>query len=126
MPVRKLNPKDFNQYVVKSIMPSVVKLYDRDCPLCRGLNTIFSDLADKYAADFNFYKINIQDDMDFSERYMDGGVPTIILFLSSEVPILIEYPAEPDDYSGYGRVYLDNWLKHFKLSIEALINKEKR
>lgn len=123
MTVRKIKPSDFDRYVVKSSVPSIVKLYDRDCPLCRGLNVIYSDLSDKYGVDFNFYKINIEDDMEFSERYMDGGVPTILLFISSHVPILIEYPDEPDDYSGYGRKYLDDWFKHIKFTIEALKTK---
>jgi len=51
---------------------------------------------------------------------LDGGVPTIIIFINSDVPILIEYPNQPDEQSGYGRDYLDKWLKHFRITIEAL------
>ena len=120
MSVKKLNPDDFEQYVVNSLVPCVVKFYDKDCYLCRGLSTIYSDMSDKYGVDFNFFKIDISDDLEFSERYLDGGVPTIIIFINSDVPILIEYPNQPDEQSGYGRDYLDKWLKHFRITIEAL------
>ena len=123
MLTRRVKPDDFVEKIIDCELPSVVKFYDNNCPLCNGLADPFERLAKKYIGKFKFFKINIKDDLDFCDRYLDGGIPTILVFLNTDTPILVDYPEEEDPISGYPFDYLDRWLYHFDLSYKSIKEK---
>ena len=55
-----------------------------------------------------------------SEPYLDGGVPTIQVFYKDIPAVLIEYPEDPNQVSGYSRDYLDQWLYFYLVSYSVI------
>ena len=64
--------------------------------------------------------MNTFDQMELSELFLDGGVPTIRIFNETYPPVLLPYPEEPDPISGYSGEYLDKWLFHYLLSYSVM------
>jgi len=120
MIVKKVNSSNFDDLVLQSDLPCVVKFYSKGCYLCRSLHPVYERLAEKYANRLNFFRVNSEDDPKFSDVYLDGGVPTIQVFSKGIPPVLVEYPAEPDDITGYPRDYLDQWLYYYLISYDVL------
>ena len=120
MKIEELNPDNFRRKAISNVLPTVVKFYDFNCPLCSGLASPFRRLAQKYVGQFRFYKYNIKDNYEFCEKYLDGGVPTLTVFLDTDNPILINYPEPEDPISGYSYEYLDKWLRHFLATYNVL------
>ena len=121
--VKKIKPDQLSSTVKSSGKPVVVKFYDTNCPLCSGLAEPFERLSRQYMGSFKFIKININDDEKLCEKYLDGGIPTLQVFVKPETHILVEYPDEEDPISGYPYSYLDKWLHHFEISYETLKNR---
>lgn len=122
MMVKKVDSSNFDDLVLSSHKPTVVKFYSRDCYLCRGLSPVFDTLASKYAHKLDFYKVDVDEDSELSEPYLDGGVPTIQIFYRDIPPVLIEYPQEDKIHpvTGYAHDYLDQWLYFYLVSFSVL------
>ena len=120
MIVKKLDSSNFDDLVIQSDKPCVVKFYNKGCHLCRALYPVFERLAEKYANRLRFFRIDSEDDPLFSDPYLDGGVPTIQIFSKGIPPVLIGYPEEPDEITGYPRDYLDQWLYFYLISYSVL------
>lgn len=118
--VKKTNPDNLLKNISDSELPVVVKFYDTNCYLCNGLAEPYERLAREHIGRFKFFKVNINEDEKFCQRYLDGGIPTIQVFIKPESPILIEYPENEDPITGYPYSYLDKWLYHFSLSYDAI------
>jgi thiol-disulfide isomerase/thioredoxin len=124
MIVRKVDSSNFAELVLNSDKPCVVSFYSKGCHLCRGLHPIYERLSEKYVNRLKFFKIDADAEPSFSDEYLDGGIPTIQLFSKDIPPVLIEYPEEPDELSGYSRKYLDQWLYFYLLSYTLLKGKK--
>lgn len=122
MIVEKVNSSNFEQLVLNTETPVVVKFYSRDCYLCRGLSPVFEHLASKYGHKLKFYRIDIDDEQDLSEPYLDGGVPTIQIFYKDIPPVLVQYPEEEKAHpvTGYPSDYLDQWLYFYLVSFSII------
>jgi len=120
MMVRRVDSTSFDEFVLKSDKPCVVKFYNKGCYLCRGLAPVFDTLAQKYANRLNFFTVDSEEDPEFSDVYLDGGVPTIRIFNKDIPSILIDYPEEPDGMTGYPRDYLDQWFYFYLVSYAVI------
>lgn len=118
--IKKLNSDNFKSTLENSEKPCVVKFYSKDCYLCRGLAPVFDSVAHKYANRLNFYIVDSNKEAALSEPYLDGGVPTIQVFYKDIPSVLIEYPEEPNQVSGYSRDYLDQWLYFYLVSYSVI------
>lgn len=118
--IKKLDSSNFESTLKNSDKPCVVKFYSRDCYLCRGLAPVFDSISNKYANRINFYMVDSVKESDLSEPFLDGGVPTIQVFYKDMPPVLIEYPEEPNEVSGYPRDYLDQWLYFYLVSFAVI------
>ncbi len=120
MIVKRVDSSNFDNLVLKSKVPCVVKFYNKGCHLCSALHPIFENLADKYANKFKFFRVDTENEPEFSDEFLDGGVPTIQVFSSGIPPVLVEYPEDPDERTGYSKDYLDQWLYFYLVSYKVL------
>jgi thioredoxin len=57
--------------------PCVVDFYADWCRPCRMMEPTFAKMAEKYAGNVNFYKINVDYNKDISNTYQITGIPTL-------------------------------------------------
>ena len=112
----ELDSENFEREVLNSIRPCIVKFYNGGCHLCAGLTPVFARLQEKYGHDMKFASIDTWKNYEKTEKYLDGGVPTIQIFSKDNNPVLVKYPEEPSPYTGYPREYLDKWIYNYLLS----------
>ena len=106
----------FDKDVRQSGRPCVVKFYSKDCHLCNSLGPILERMSKKYGHSLKFMRFNILDDMEFVDKYLDGGVPTIQIFYEDMPPILVPYPEDPHPLSGYKKEELEVFFYNYILS----------
>jgi thiol-disulfide isomerase/thioredoxin len=114
--IQKTTAPTFDQDVKYCGRPCVVKFYSRDCHLCNSLAPIFERMSKKYGHSLKFVRLDIHNDLDFVEPYLDGGIPTIQVFYKDYPPILVPYPEDPHPMSGYKKEELESFLYNYILS----------
>lgn len=112
----ELNAENFEKEVLNSARPCIVKFHNNGCHLCAGLVSVFAKLQKKYGHNMKFANIDTWKHHEVAKEYLDGGVPTIQIFLRDHNPVLVEYPEEPSPYTGYPKDYLDKWVYNYLLS----------
>jgi len=80
--VKSLNASDFGQKVLNADRPVVVDFYATWCPPCRMLAPVLDALAEEYAGQIDFYKVDVDREYSLAERYQISGVPTLVMFQS--------------------------------------------
>ena len=104
MPVLNMKLKSFKK-VMGSDKPYIVKFTDPSCHLCVSLKPVFHKIAKEMDNKFVFGNVNITENPDLAEMFVDDGVPTIYVIKKDE---LFEVPYPTD--SGYSYDYLTNYL----------------
>jgi|19_taG_2_1085344.scaffolds.fasta_scaffold120013_2 thioredoxin 1 len=117
MKVYKIQEKDFENKVIKSKIPTVVKFGSDSCHLCVALKPVFKEVAQIYSGQFKFYAVDTSECPDLQETYIENGIPTIYIFFN-ERPHLIPDPTEPDDDCWFGKNYI---IKHLNEFVEGEI-----
>ena len=106
-----LTPYNFEDEILESDVPCLIKFSNRGCPLCLGMEDVYQALYSKYGSRIKFGTVDTEVNPDLSEVFDIDGVPTIFFFDqgdAEEVP----YPEDPHPYSGYGQQYLINYLNN--------------
>jgi len=116
----ELNSESFEREALNSIRPCIVKFYNTGCHLCAGLTPVFARLHKKYGQQMKFATMDTWNHGEVADQYLDGGIPTIRIFLKGYPSILVEYPEEPSPYTGYPEDYLDKWIYNCLLSYLAM------
>ena len=103
---------NFEDEILSSNLPCIVKFTSEHCHLCVVLAPIFERLEAKYAGKLNFFNVNTFAEEKLTEIFSGDGVPTVYIFAdggASEIP----YPEVPDEDSGYSEKYLKTYLDNF-------------
>ena len=93
---------------------SVVFFGGAGCHFCEQLKPIYSRMASKYGAAFNFYYIDsyLPENSQGCTPFLDGGVPTLHVFWK-EYNDLIPYAPTEKGSLGYAEPYLDNYFTRY-------------
>ena len=122
----ELDSENFEREALNSIRPCIVKFHNNGWHLCAGLAPVFARLQKKYGQSMKFANIDTWKSFETAKPYLDGGVPTIQIFLRDNDPVLVEYPEEPSPYTGYPREYLDKWIYNYLLSYYIMEAKKEK
>jgi len=104
MPVLNMKLKSFKK-VMESDKPYVVKFTNPSCHFCVELKPVFHKIAKEMDGRFMFGNVDVVENPDLAEMFIDDGVPTIYVIKKDE---LFEVPYPTD--SGYSYDYLTNYL----------------
>jgi thioredoxin 1 len=83
--VLQVNQQTFEAQVLQSGEPVVVDFYANWCPPCRALAPILDRLADQFAGEIRFVKVNSDENPELSDRFGVAGLPTLLLIRNGEV-----------------------------------------
>lgn len=79
------NIEHFNDTVLKSNKPTVVKFETKWCGACKTMAPIYKKLANKYKNKIDFVKADIQKISKLADKYKLQGVPTFIFFKNGKI-----------------------------------------
>ena len=83
--VQEINDSDFENEVIMSSMPVIVKFYTDRCDPCRKLAPTFDGIAEEFSGKARFVKINIDKNPKTYVLYSVRSVPTLLLFNNGRV-----------------------------------------
>jgi thioredoxin 1 len=77
--------KDDWQKVETSAKPALVDFWAEWCAPCRAFGPTFDRLAEKYASEVLFAKVNVDEVPELAERYGIRSIPTVLLLREGNV-----------------------------------------
>jgi thioredoxin len=72
--------ENFREEVLQSPVPVVVDFAARWCGPCRAMAQSLENLAQEYAGQVRFFKVDIDDDPRLAEQLQITAVPTLLVF----------------------------------------------
>ncbi|MEM9243806.1 MAG: thioredoxin [Pseudomonadota bacterium] len=81
----EINKNNFEQEVIKSEQPVLVDFWAEWCGPCKMIAPILEELAQEYANQVKFAKINIDDNASVATEFNVRSIPTLKLFNNGEV-----------------------------------------
>lgn len=82
--IEKIYEEDFAERVLKSENPVLVDFYADWCGPCKMLSPILEQLESEND-EFEFFKINIDENQDVAEQYEVFSIPNVVVFKNGEV-----------------------------------------
>ena len=76
----EITDENFEQEIVKSVIPAVVDFGAVWCPPCRQLEPVIKELADDYAGRVKIGTVNVDNCRETAGKFGIMSVPTVILF----------------------------------------------
>jgi len=110
MNVYKASLENFEDEILNSSKPSMVKFSHDGCHLCVELKPIYTELADRYSDVMNFFDVDTLKETKLTTIFSDDGVPTIYFFVNGDGA---EVPYPDDEHSGYSKESLIKFIKDF-------------
>lgn len=83
--IAQLNKDDFDNFISASEKIVIVKFYRKTCPHCEKLQKELETLSELGDENVCFGRINIEEEIDISEKFNITSVPTLIYFKNSEI-----------------------------------------
>ena len=109
---QKVNMDTFNENVLDSTVPCIVKFSSEGCHFCQSLKPAYGRLAREFDAQFKFFIVDINEDTQLSDMFAENGVPTFYIFDDDgghEIPD----PQEPDPKTWFSEKYLIKRIKKY-------------
>lgn len=79
-------------------LPAVVDFWAPWCAPCLRLSSIIDELAEKYAGQVKFYKMNIDDNPQLARELGISSIPLLVLFPNDGTPIRGMTGVQPKDF----------------------------
>ena len=112
MDPQKVDIDSFNERVLDSIIPCIVKFSSEGCHFCQSLKPAYGKLAREYDTKFKFFIVDVNEDPQLSEMFAESGVPTFYIF-DDEGSHEIPDPKEPDPQTWFSEKYLAGRIKKY-------------
>ena len=83
--VLTLTDETFDEEVLLEKRPVLVDFGAKWCSPCRQVDPIVEELAQKYAGQVKFGKLDIEENQEVAARYRVQSLPTLLLFKQGQV-----------------------------------------
>jgi len=83
--VKHLSDAEFDEYVLKSDLPSLVDFWAPWCGPCKAIGPVIEELAGQYEGKVQITKMNVDDNPTTPGKYGIRAIPTLILFKNGEI-----------------------------------------
>ena len=83
--VKHLTDAEFEEYVLKSDLPSLVDFWAPWCGPCKAIGPVIEELAGDYTGKVQIVKMNVDDNPTTPGKYSIRAIPTLILFKGGEI-----------------------------------------
>ena len=83
--VKHLTDAEFDEYVLKGDVPSLVDFWAPWCGPCKAIGPVIEELAGEYAGKVQITKMNVDDNPTIPGKYSIRAIPTIMLFKDGEI-----------------------------------------
>ncbi len=80
----ELSHSQFEELVVQSSKPVVIDVYATWCPPCKQLAPHFEAVAHELGNQYNFYKINIDEESELAAQFGVTSIPTLLFLQKGE------------------------------------------
>tara|TARA_R110002012_G_scaffold313922_1_gene526164 strand:- start:121 stop:456 length:336 start_codon:yes stop_codon:yes gene_type:complete len=76
----------FGKLVVEPSLkrPVVIDMWAEWCGPCKIFAPIYEKVSKDYSSDMDFYKLNVDDNPEISDKYGIKSIPTVLIFYNSE------------------------------------------
>jgi thioredoxin 1 len=92
--VKHLTDAEFDEYVLKGDVPSLVDFWAPWCGPCKAIGPVIEELADEYAGKVQITKMNVDDNPTTPGKYSIRAIPTLILFKGGEIKKNLRSPSK--------------------------------
>ncbi len=82
--VTDVTDQDFEEEVIKSVLPVLVDLWAPWCGPCPIIAPVVDKLAEKYEGKFKFCRLNVDENPQTASKYKVMSIPTLIFFKGGE------------------------------------------
>ncbi|MBE9520274.1 MAG: thioredoxin [Proteobacteria bacterium] len=83
--VKHLSDAEFDEYVIKGDLPSLVDFWAPWCGPCKAIGPVIEELASEFEGKVQITKMNVDDNPTTPGKYGIRAIPTLILFKGGEI-----------------------------------------
>ena len=77
---KSVTSKNFEQTVLKSSSPTVIKFFATWCGACKQMKPIFEELSTELTGKYQFVTVDIEQDRDLAVKHNVSSIPAFVFF----------------------------------------------
>ena len=110
--MKQVDAYSFEEEVLASEKLCLVYFKSKQCPMCSNMEVVMEDLFKSQFTKVKFCSVDVLDQVKLADLFDIEGVPTVFLFSEGD-GYEVEYPENPDPFSGYSMRYLTEHVEKF-------------